>query len=509
MRKDNKFLAVVLGYVNIIVHNASTLILTPTMISSWGDSSYGLYKVIFSLLTYFMLIDSGIRNTVIRFVSEYQSKQDKKGERRYLGVVVLYYLFAALLLTVIVFVFSLFVPQIYAKSLSSEEIEVMLSALPLILISTVSTLFFNSFTAVLRGHNRQAVVQLINVIRAVLRFGVLLVMLQRGYGVTETIFAETVITAVFAVLVLATVFGGMKLPPLFRGIDKPFVKEIVSFTSVMLVYTISTSLLWSVGNFIVGVMTSALLAAVYTTAITLTNMFQSLSGIISQVLVPDIMRKSFTTDDMSQMNSMMVRVARIKMPVMLLIVLGFGLFGNEFVLLWVGQGYTGTYVIALILMIPIMLALLQDVPNNYILAKNKHKVLANINLVGCLVNIVVSVLLTHVLGIYGAALGTLITYLLINVVFTYWYYTKQFGFDMKKLYVETILKNTHYILLLIVCGVAIRFIPFGYLLENTGILRWIGLLLKILIFTGVFMFVYLIGMADQSTKERIKKLTGR
>ena len=509
MRKNNKLLAVILGYVNIIIHNLSTLILTPTMILAWGGSSYGLYKVILSLLTYFMLIDSGIRSTVIRFVSEYQSKQDKAGERRYIGIVVLYYLFAALLLTAIVFVFSLFVPQIYANSLSPEEIEVMLSALPLLLISTISALFFNSFSALLKGHNLQAVVQLINVIRAVLRFVVLLFMLKLGFGVTETIFAETTIAVVFAALVLLYVFAVIKLPPLFRGIDKTFVKSIVSFTSVMLVYTMSTSLFWSVGSFLVGVMTSTLLAAVYTTAITLSNMFQSLSGIISQVLVPDIMRKSFTAEDMSEMNSMMVRIARIKMPVMLLIVLGFALFGSEFVLLWVGQGYQGTYIIALMLMVPVLLGLLQDVPNNYILAKNKHKVLSNVTIIGCVINIGMSVLLTHFWGIYGAAFGTLITYLLINVVFTYWYYTKTFGFDMKKLYIETILKNTHYILFLIACGVAINFIPFGSLLGTAGIWGWIGFLLKVVLFTGIFLVVYLLGMADQDTKKKIKKLIGR
>ena len=508
-KPDQRFVAIILGYLNIALHNLSTLILTPTMISEWGGSSYGLYKIILSFLTYFLLIDSGIRNTVVRFVAEYRAKNNRLDERRYITVIMSYYLVAALALSAIVFIFSLFIPQIYANSLTAAEIEILLSCLPFLLISTVSTLFFNTFTALLKGHNLQAVVQTINVIRSVLRFVILYTVIKSGASVTETIFSETAIAAIFAVIVLAYIFFVMKLPPLFKGINKGFIKNIVSFTSVMLVYTVSTSLFWSVGNFLVGVMTSAILAAVYATSLTLTNMFQSLSGIISQVLVPDIMVKSFSTDDMSQMNSLMLRIAKIKMPVMLLIVLGFGLFGNEFVHLWVGEGFFGTYLIAFIAMIPLMLGLLQDVPNNFILAKNKHNVLATVSLIGCGLNVVISVILINLLDIYGAALGTIITYSLINIVFTYFYYSKKFGFDMKRLYIETVLKNLPYILILVIIGVLINLIPFNALLGEAVIVKWLIFAFKAALFTVIFAILFFTKMIDKETKKTILKKLGR
>lgn len=456
-----------------------------------------------------MLIDSGIKNTVIRFVSEYRAKNDRNNERRYIATIFTYYLIASVVLGVLVFALHYALPTLYAASLTAGEILIMQRSLPWLLIYTVGTLFFNCFAALLRGHNKQISVQTINIVRSCLRFAVLYLMLRNDYSVEQVIAADALITLAFAGIVLFIIFVFMKLPPLFCGINKGFIKNIVSFTSIMLVYTIATSLFWSVGNFLVGIMTSSVLAAVYATSITLTNMFQSLSSTVSQVLVPDIMVKSFSTDNIEDMNNMMVQVGKIKMPIMLLIVLGFGLFGNEFVHLWVGDGYTGTYIIAFVTMIPLMIGLLQDVPNNYILAKNKHRTMALISLISSVLNIVLSVIMIKLIGIYGAALGTLISYSLVFIVFTYNYYHKSFGFDMKRLYKETICKNIKYICLLILIGIGINMIPFNRMFGETGYLGWLSLIIKIVLFAGVFFVLFFCKMIDKKDKDRILKRLGR
>lgn len=504
-----KFIAVILGYGNIIVHNLVSFILTPLMILIWGDASYGIYKIILSLMTYFMLIDSGIKNTVVRFVSEYRAANDRTSERKYIATIFAYHILASVIIGLVVGILYLALPTIYAASLTPDEILIMQRSMPWLLLYTVGTLFFNCFTALLRGHNKQISVQNLNIIRSALRFVIIYLMLVGKYAVEQVIAADAVITLIFAAIVLFIIFVPMKLPPLFKGIDKAFVMNIVSFTSVMFVYTLATSLFWSAGNLLVGLMTSSVLAAVYATSITLTNLFQSLSNTISQVLVPDIMVKSFSTDDMDEMNAIMVNVGKIKMPVMLLIVLGFGLFGGEFVRLWVGDGYAGTYIIAFITMIPLLLGMLQDVPNNYILAKNKHKVMALISLISSAINIILSVILIKIMGIYGAALGTLIAYTFVYIVFTYYYYKKYFGFDMKRLYSETILRNIPYICLLTVCGIGINFIPFSSIWGEGGLRSWLSLLVKIIIFCIVFSLVYFTKMIDKNTKQRFLKRLGR
>jgi len=483
-----KAIAIGMGYGNLIIYNLVAFILTPVMIVIWGDASYGVYKIILSLMTYFMLIDSGIRNSVVRFISEYRTKNDRDSARRYIATIISFYAVASAVLILLVHGFSFVIPSLYANSLTPSEIQTVLYALPWLILYTIGTLFFNCFTALLRGYNRQITVQTVNIGRSVIRFGVLYPMLRMKCGVVEVISVDALISAVFAAGVLLLIFLGIKLPPKFRGIDRAFIGNIVKYSGVMLVYTFANSLFWSTGNFLVGVMTSSVLAAVYTTSVALTNIFQSLSSAVSQVLVPDIMVKGFTTNDPDRLNRMMVKVGKFKMYSMLLVLIGFGVFGREFVCLWIGEKYTSTYIIAFITMIPLFFGMLQDVPHSIMLARNKHKEMASVMVIAAFANFVCSFLLIKIWGIYGAAIGTVLSYTAIYVVFTYFYYAKMLSFDMKMLYKETIINNLLPFVILVIVGCLIRFIPLH---------GWLGLIFKTTIFTAVYLVAVFTLLADR------------
>ena len=275
---NKKIVAIGIGYVDILFHSLISFILTPLMISIWGDASYGVYKIVLSFMTYFMLIDSGIKNTVIRFVSEYRATNDRENERRYIATVSSYYIIASLILCGIVSVLYRFIPTIYSNSLTVEEMYIVQKALPWLTLYTVATLFYNCFSALLRGHNKQITVQGMSIVKTTVRFLFIYLALNGGLDVVYVIGLDAIIAVAFAMAVLIYVFLGMKLPPKFKGIDKSFIKKIVDFTTVMLLLTVADSLFWSTGTFLVGVMTSSVMVAIYTTAITLTNIFQSLIG---------------------------------------------------------------------------------------------------------------------------------------------------------------------------------------------------------------------------------------
>lgn len=258
-----KTIAIGMGYVNLVVHNLVSFVLTPLMIAVWGDGSYGLYKIILSLMTYFMLIDAGIKNSVIRFISEYRSKNDRDSARKYVTCVFSFYIIASVILAIVVLIFSKYIPVIYAKSLTKNEISVLLKGLPWVLLYTIGTLYFNCFTALLRGYNKQVLVQSLNISRSIVRFVVILAMLKMEYSVVSVIAADALLAIVFTIFVLGVVFIGLKLPPKMTGITKGFIYGIFSYSGIMLVYTIAHSLFWSIDNFIVGVMTSSVIAAVY------------------------------------------------------------------------------------------------------------------------------------------------------------------------------------------------------------------------------------------------------
>ena len=70
-----------LTYVKIGVTNIVGLILTPYIIKSLGDSEYGLYVLVGSIIAYLGLMNLGINNATVRYVAKFKALEDKEAEK--------------------------------------------------------------------------------------------------------------------------------------------------------------------------------------------------------------------------------------------------------------------------------------------------------------------------------------------------------------------------------------------------------------------------------------------
>ena len=96
----------VLSYVSILLTNVVGLFVTPFIVRSLGESEYGLYALIGSLIAYLTVMDLGLNNTIVRFVSKYRATNDKEGEELFLGSVMkVYFLISAIVFVIGIFLF--------------------------------------------------------------------------------------------------------------------------------------------------------------------------------------------------------------------------------------------------------------------------------------------------------------------------------------------------------------------------------------------------------------------
>ncbi|WP_339837927.1 oligosaccharide flippase family protein [uncultured Flavobacterium sp.] len=113
----------ILSYVNIVLTNVIGLVLTPFIIHSLGDSEYGLYTLIGSLIAYFTLMDLGLNNTIIRYVSLYKHNNDKEGEKSFLGQIFLMYAIISVVVLLAGFFVYCRLDDIFINSLTVDQIE--------------------------------------------------------------------------------------------------------------------------------------------------------------------------------------------------------------------------------------------------------------------------------------------------------------------------------------------------------------------------------------------------
>ena len=84
--KNQLKIGAILSYVNILAGLIVGLGYTPIMIRLLGQSEFGLYSLIGSLVAYLSVLDMGLGNTIVRYVSRNRAVGDKKSESELNGL---------------------------------------------------------------------------------------------------------------------------------------------------------------------------------------------------------------------------------------------------------------------------------------------------------------------------------------------------------------------------------------------------------------------------------------
>ena len=133
----------------------------------------------------------------------------------------------------------------------------------------------------------------------------------------------------------------------------------------------------------------------------------------------------------AQLTNIFTKVGRVQFMILSLIWSGLIFFGQPFINMWAGTDYTGSYYIALLLIIPVTIPLIQNIGIEIQKAKNMHQFRSIVYLVIAIGNVLLSIPLAKVYGGVGAALGTAISLIIGNGFVMNWYYHVKIGLNMK------------------------------------------------------------------------------
>ena len=137
---------------------------------------------------------------------------------------------------------------------------------------------------------------------------------------------------------------------------------------------------------------------------------------IKKIKTERIISSSDEENGNKKVSSIFIRVSRIQLYIMALIMFGFITFGKQFIILWVGNDYVSAYYILLLLLIPGIVPLTQNIGISILQAKNKHKFRSVLYIGIAILNIFISIPLAKKYGGIGAAIGTAIANLLGQII---------------------------------------------------------------------------------------------
>lgn len=429
---------ITLSYLIIVLNNVIRLSYTPFLIRSLGQSEYGLYSLAAATVGYLTIMDLGFGIAIIRYTTKYISLGDKKAVNGLHGMFLLIYSFIGLLI-LIVGVFVYFKSDlIFQQTMSVDELS-RFKVLVLLLIFNLAVTFpFSLFRSIITAHEKFVFSKSVNVITVLLNPLIMTPLLILGY---KSIMLIVVMTVLNLLSLLSYFFYCKKrnlFSPTFGYFDKTLLKEVFGYSVFVFMNAIVDQIYWNSGQFILGSVSGTKSVAIYSVAITLKNLFFSLSVSFVSVMLPKVTKMVTENVDIKELNKLFIKVGRIQYIILSFFVVGFLLFGEVFVQLWAGKDYGGAYIIAVWIIVPLTIPLIQNLGITILQAKNQQKFRSFLYLIIAVFNIIIAYTLSKVYGGLGCAIVTGCSILLGNGIIMNIYYHKKIKLDIIKFWKEII-----------------------------------------------------------------------
>ena len=264
------------------------------------------------------------------------------------------------------------------------------------------------------------------------------------------------------------------------------------FTFFIFINQIIDQINWSVDKFLLGRFAGTTAVAVYGVGGQINSMYIEFSSSVSNVFVPKVNRIVAESGNDRELTKLFTKVGRIQFIILGLILSGFVFGGIPFVKIWAGPEYVDSYAVALLLIAPVTVPLIQNLGIEIQRAKNMHKARAIVYLFIALANVALSIPLIKFMGSAGAALGTAISLIAGNIIFMNWYYHARIGMNMFYFWKE-IAKFIPALIVPCMLGIIINFV------NITG-------LIKLGVFAIIYTIVYGLSMYFLGMNEEEKQL---
>ena len=398
---------VVLNYVVIFLNTVVGLLYTPYMLRMMGQSEYGLYSLVASVIAYLTVLDLGFGNAIVRYTAKFRA--EKKTEEQYgmFGMFFLLYLVIGIIAFGIGLGLYFNVDTLFGNTMTTVELGRARIMMLLLVANLAFTFPMSIWGSIIQAYEDFVFQKSLNIIRIILNTVVMICLLHFGYKAVAMVVVQTIFNVL--TLVINFIYCRRKLNIhiyfRFKHFHWGFLKEVALYSFWIFLNAIIDRVYWSTGQFVLGAMVGTAAVAVFAIAIQLEGMYMQFSTAISSVFLPKVTAMVATNRSRKEISDLFIRTGRIQYIVLAYILSGFIIFGRQFIELWAGAGYSDAYMISLLFFIPLTVPLIQNLGITILQARNEMKFRSVLYIIIALVSLAMQIVLTRHFGGIGCAMG--------------------------------------------------------------------------------------------------------
>jgi O-antigen/teichoic acid export membrane protein len=452
---------------------------TPLIIHKLGPSQYGLYTLIGAFVGYLSILDLGLNNAIIRFVSHYRAKDNRSEEENFLAICLIIYSIISLLIIAV----GLFLYQnldfLFDRTLSAEELSQARVMMIILIINFTITIPGGAFTGICTGYEKFVFPRLMTIIKYVVRTVLVISILYMGSNAIGLVLVDSILNFIFIAITAYYVFKILNVKIKLHAFNFSYIREIINYSFFVFFYAFIYQIQWRSGQFILGISSNTAIVGIYSVGVMLGIYYTTIGSIINGLMLPKAVQSVCNGTDLDQMTEQMIRIGRLTMFILLYFLGAFILMGQDFIVLWVGETYAKSWIVALLIMIAYTIPMAQGYAHSILEARKLLKFRTYSFFIFVVLGLLSGWLLSYkydstgmIIGLFG---GMIVFQLIMNI-----YYSK-IGFDIWSFFKRTILP---YILpFILVLGLA--YAVFLFFKTN----NWFWFFIKSIIYSVIYLLV--------------------
>ena len=426
----------ILSYVVLGLNSLVGLVYTPYMLRMMGQSEFGLYSLVASVIAYLTIFDLGFGNAIIRYTAKFRSEGKTDEQYSMFGMFIVLYSIIGIAVFLLGLVLYFNVNVLFGDTMTTEELSKASILILLMVFNLAITFPLSIFGSIISGYEDFIFQKIIQIVRIILNTIVMVVILNYGYRAIGMVVVATAFNIITLLLNFWYCRYRIKIKIYFHKFNWSFLKEVAIYSFYIFLNVIMDRIYWSTGQFMLGAFVGTAAVAVFALAIQLQQMYMSFSTAISGVFLPKVTAMATKEHSIKEISDLFIRTGRIQYIIMAFILTSFILFGKQFILLWAGSEYDDVYIISLIFFIPLTIPLIQNLGITILQARNQMKFRSLLYIVIALFSLGLQIPLSKMYGAIGAAIGIATALVLGQIIIMNIYYFKKQSIDIPKFWKE-------------------------------------------------------------------------
>lgn len=479
----NRTLGISLQYFNNFLNMVCGLFLSAFLLRILGRTEFGLYQTISSFVNYLVLLEFGAGTVIARNIAACRAQNDYSGIQKNVSTIwVITCILSAIIVTVGI-VLLVFLDEIYAATLNDEQIRYGKQIFLIMLIYLVLSFYSNTFNGVLLGFEKYKIQPIVSLVRIVTRTIFLIILIIAIRKSIMIAVVDLIISIFVDIFLIAYCRKEIKVKFCFRNFDRSIFYKSLPLAMAIFIQALVNQANNNVDKLVIGIKLGPDDVAVYSVGLYVYSIFAAMTTIPISMYAPQVVKEINTGVSPNEVSNHLVQAARLIILIGGSILFGFLSVGKQFISIVYGESYTIAWIIALIIMFPMLINMSNGIMINILDATDKRMARSGFLLVTTVANIILTVIWISQYGIIGACIATAVCTILGQVILMDWYYYRVLKIQV----ISFKLKTFKGILIWqVVASVAAYFV--GQRINNNMLSFAVGGVIYVLLFCALFYF---------------------